>query len=284
MAIAAERLRENQTILVTGKVTFSHITRQRTGDNLRRHVEAQRNRGQLYPTNVPHTNITLTDAQVLYADQNAPSDEEKFVAEKQVYTSKTGQNAGKTGYGIDDKSNFLPPVFVKGEDGNYSQITPEGELDAGLDVTLVLRTFKPKEYEKRGVGLQQILVNEPIRYYSNQANAQALAAHGITISGPVNAVPADQGVAETVPENTAVNEDGHALPTPGSAAPAPAQEVSPAAAPAADAPAAPTAPQKSQKEIELERELAAIKAANTQQSSGEAAPGESAFDAGSPWG
>lgn len=222
--IAAEDLTEGRTILVEGTATFSRVASQYSGDELQQRIASQRQRGAKYPTTKPHTTIAITNAQVTPADPNSMSLEEQFVQER-TFISKSGENQGKAGYSIDDASSFLPPVMQPDPEnpGQYIQVKPlEGELAKGLPVTLVLNTYKSKNHEKRGIGLQQILCRESIRYYSNNATAEALKAYGITIAGPVvqqnaaDAVAPDQSAQQ--PVNTVTDPNtGHPMPGPAAA-------------------------------------------------------------------
>lgn len=303
-SIAAENLTEGRTILVQGTVTFSRVASQYSGDELQQRIASQRQRGAKYPTTRPHTTIAITNAQVIPADPNNMSPEEQFIQER-TFISKSGENQGKAGYSIDDASSFLPPVMQPDPEnpGQYIQVNPlEGELAKGLPVTLVLNTYKPKDHEKRGIGLQQILCRESIRYYSNNATAEALKAYGITIAGPVvqqnaaDAVAPDQSAQQ--PVNTVTDPNtGHPMPGP-AAAPTAAPTAQPAQVtqqpPVQDPAAAPVAQPADNEQYggltaeqyiaQLQQQVAAQPAQPPQ-----AAPGQSPFDvdsnnvAPSPW-
>mgnify|MGYP001285168562 CR=1 FL=1 len=268
-AVPAERLREGSQILVRGKISFSRLARLIEGEALTKSIEQARARGALYPTTVPHTTINLVDAQVLPADPANPSPEEVFVHEKLMYAVKSGENAGKQAFGVDNKSAYLPTVLEQDPEnpGQYRQLILERDLATGLDVTVVLEVFKPAGYEKRGIGLQQVVLNEAPKYYSSGVNTSALAARGIVVNGPIRTVaaPTDAAPSDTaaaaaafaaeadragfaVPANSAVSASGLPMPMPGAQgiAPAPtlAQQAFPVSAPAASAPvAAPAFPQ-----------------------------------------
>lgn len=295
MSIPAERLREDQTILVRGKISYSRLAAQITGEELARSIENARKRGSLYPTTKPHTTISLIDAVVTPLDPNNPTTEEQYVGEK-IYTVKNGDNAGKRGFSHDDTSPTLPQVFEPTPEGKHHQVVLDNDLDSGLDVTLVLRTFKPANYEKRGLGLQQVILHEPIRYYQagGGADPAALSALGITIEGPVTRVSAADAAAvankqadpraeESTAVPTVVGEDGLAMPGAVGEAPAPQQQQAQAAPAAQDAPMAqlptttPAAPQggDAARIAELEAQLAAAR--------GQSPQGGSAFDGESPW-
>lgn len=251
--IPAERLREDQTVIVRGHISYSRLAKLIDGAELVRSIESARKRGSLYPTDKPHTTISLVDARVVPLTPGSPTLEEQYTAEK-LYQVKSGDNAGKTGFSIDDKSPNLPPVFEPHDDGKggteHRQVILEQDLDSGLDVTLVLRTFQSGGYAKKGLGIQQVILNEPLRYYNSASiNTAALSALGITIAGPVQRVSGAEAASRvpdapvqdegSLPEGTQV-VDGLALPGPVASAPAPAvfQQPVAQAAPVAEDPAA----------------------------------------------
>lgn len=237
--IPAERLREGQTILVKGFISFSRLARLIEGAELDKRVADGRKRGQLYPTTVPHTTISLIDAAIDFADQAAPTLEEQYVAEK-LYAVKNGDNAGKIGFNIDDKSAYLPAVFEPNPEkaGTHRQVILDSDLASGIPVTLVLNTFGSDKYAKKGLGLQQVILHEPVRYYSQGVDTSALAARGIVIDGPITRVAGVDSMAAApapaeLPAGTTTDGNGYPVP-----APAPAQAVAQAVAqaPTAQAP------------------------------------------------
>lgn len=292
----ADQLRSDQTIFVRGRISFSRLTKHIDGEELAKSIAAARARGSKYPTTKPHTTISLIDAAVVPANAQAPTLEEIFV-QNRVYTVKSGDNAGKAGFSIDDKSPNLPPVFEpipaneQDGSGSHRQLVLDRDLDSGLDVTLVLRTFTQGDYANKGLGLQQVILNEAPRYYGGGGiDNSALAAIGITISGPVQRVAPNTAEAaptsdgNDLPQGTVVTDEGYALPGPGAfAQPAPVQQAAPQPAPVQQAtPAAPAAPAAQPTVAELQAQLAALQAA---QQPAATPQGGSAFDAGdNPWG
>lgn len=282
--IAAEALRAGQQILLQGTLTFGKLAEQYTGEALERRIAQQTSNGSYYPTKVPHTTVNIADAKVLFHDPANPTLEEQFVQSK-LYTIKAGDNQGKIGFGIDDKSRNLPPVFQKNAEGKFEQVKLERELASGLDVMLVVETYAPKDYAKKGLGLRQVLVNEEIRYFGGGASVEALAERGIVFAAPIEQVPATAGASapagggayegEALPANTQIDPNsGLAMPSPGIPAPAVA------AAPVATTTVAPIpvpAPAAAPVPVEdKDAEIAALKAALAAQS---ATPqGQSAFD------
>lgn len=263
-SVQAEQLTEGTSVFIRGKLAFARLTRLIEGEELAR-VNQRKVQNGMSPVNQPHTTATITEAEVTYADPANPTLEEQFVAERR-YTSKKNPDSGAN-YSIDSKGNNLPIIAIPSEknDGTYDQDTSGRELDRGLDVTLVLRVYKPKNYAKRGLSLDQVIVHETPRYYGGGGvNAEDLKARGIVFNSPPRAVPASEaspvGAAPGVEAADNGVEDDMSFPTPQPVA-APQAQAQPAPAPApAAAPAEETAEEKLKR---LEAENAALKNAGS---------------------
>jgi hypothetical protein len=316
MTISAAQLREGQQILVKGKTSFSRLASLVEGPALQKSIEQSKARGSLYPTTVPHTTINLVDVEVLAANPAAPTPEEQFVHEK-TYTVKSGDNAGKVGYSIDNKSTYLPTILEQDPEnpGQYRQLLLERDLAGGLEVTLVLQVFKSGDNANRGIGLQQVVLMEPVKYYSTGLDTSALAARGIVVNGPIKTVSASDAAATAFageaersgfdPSTTQVSASGFAGPVPGmqgtvpapaavspfpvsTPAPAPVAQFAPAPQTApAPVPAAAPAQSAADTIAALEQQIAQQKAALAGQGGasafGDAAPAPVAAAATSPW-
>lgn len=239
--IQPEALTEGASVLVDGRLVFGRLRTRFEGEEL-----VRRNQGRTYPVTSPHTTVTVGGASVRYRNPAAPTIEEQYVAER-VYTSKTHPEHGPS-YSLDSKGNNLPEIYAKADNGHYVQDDDPQELANGLDVTLVITVYKPRAYEKRGLALTRVLVNEPIRYYGggDGVDTADLASRGIVFDGashPVrpgdhepSATPADPGeepAADEVPAGTVIDENGFAAPAP-TAVPAPTPAAASAPAPADD--------------------------------------------------
>lgn len=241
-SIAASQLSEGSTVLIRGKLAFARLTRLIEGQDL---VASDQRKAQngMNPVGKPHTTATITHAEVVFADPSNPTTEEQFVAERR-YNSKKNPDTGLN-YSIDSKGTNLPIIAVPAENGNFDQDTSGRELAQGLDVTLVLRVYKPKNFSNRGLALDQVLVNEAPRYFNTGGpSPEALAARGVVFNSPPQAVAASDaspvGESQDVSVGTDV-EDGLSFPSPQPQSPV--QTEQPAAAPAqVQAPAPPAQP------------------------------------------
>jgi hypothetical protein len=247
--IEAEDLTPGAVVMIQGTITYSQLRTPISGQQL-----VERNKFRKHPAVMPYTTITIGDAAVLPNPANPePTTEEKFVAERLYIPAKHPEHG--LSYTVDSKGS-LPQILVRNEQGHYAADTSTEELANGLNVTLVLRFYASKKYPdgKRGVSVAQVLVNEPVRYYTRSGvEADELAARGIVIDGPLPAATpitedpvqtpeqaAPAAPAPVVPTGTGtgtvIDENGFAGPAPVAAtpAPAPAQAPVPVSDPAAE--------------------------------------------------
>lgn len=252
-AISANQLTEGTSVFIRGKLAFARLTSLIEGAALAASDQRKVQNG-MSPVGKPHTTATITEAEVQFADPANPTVEEQFVSERR-YTSKKNPASGAN-YSIDSKGTNLPIIAIPSEkgDGTYDQDTSGRELAQGLDVTLVLRVYKPKNFANRGLSLDQVIVHETPRYYNAGGVASGeLAARGIVFNTPPRAVQAQPGTDSAVgngeePVATEV-EDGLSFPAPQPAVAAPVAAPTPAqvhtqvaTAPVAVLPEAPAAP------------------------------------------
>lgn len=252
-AISANQLTEGTSIFIRGKLAFARLTSLIEGAALAASDQRKVQNG-MSPVGKPHTTATITEAEVQFADPANPTVEEQFVSERR-YTSKKNPASGAN-YSIDSKGTNLPIIAIPSEkgDGTYDQDTSGQELAQGLDVTLVLRVYKPKNFANRGLSLDQVIMHETPRYYNAGGVASGeLAARGIVFNTPPRAVQAQPGTDSAVgngeePVATEV-EDGLSFPAPQPAVAAPVAAPTPAqvhtqvaTAPVAVLPEAPAAP------------------------------------------
>ncbi|WP_405776136.1 hypothetical protein [Streptomyces sp. NBC_01538] len=241
--ISASQITEGKNVFIRGKLGFAVLARLIEGAELVA-SDQRRTKNGMTPVGKPHITATIIHAEVQCADPNNPTLEEQFVSERRYDSPKRPETGAN--YSIDSKGSTLPIIAIpspKG-DGTYDQDESGQELAQGLDVTLVLRTYKPKDFNNRGLALEQVIVHEEPRYYNaGGVDPAELAARGIVLNGtprPVQTTPASAAPA-AVPVATEV-EDGLSFPTPQPAS-APvavaAQAQAPATAVAAPVAAAP---------------------------------------------
>lgn len=167
--ISTNQLTPGESLMIRGRLQYSRLTSKIEGEEL-----ARRNQGQRYPITTPYTTATICDAQIIAKDPSHPSLFEQW-AQNRLYTSKA---EGATGYAFsaNNKGNSLPWIGVEESKGTVHQVYPEGELAKDLQVTLVLSVFKTSQ--NNGVGLDGVIVHEPLRLFSPNDAASVLKQHG----------------------------------------------------------------------------------------------------------
>jgi hypothetical protein len=185
-------LNPDTTYLLRGKVAYSRVSRHTTDEE-----RIKDNQRRTYKIDKNYTNITIYDVQILCKDPTNPTIEEQYAAEC-LYKSHVDKYTGKS-FSALNKSENLPKVGVIDEKtGEYNVVKLQGELAQGLDVTIVMRVFKGKNSMNNGVSLDTILVNEPLRYFSNNVVEKDLEARGIIFhdEAPMEAPAGDKPVED----------------------------------------------------------------------------------------
>lgn len=192
--IDINQLKPGDIIFVEGLVKFSRITKHVSGEELEK-TDARRK----VKIKKPYTNITITQSKILPNTPGSLSMAEEFVQNK-FYIASENVNVKPEIYDFQfiNKSPYKPQVSQCDPDNPKVcyEIIPEAELAKGLKVILVLQIYDAKKqgFGTNGLGLDGILLREPIRYYEQGRNfAQALAARGITM----NSLPDNERPVET---------------------------------------------------------------------------------------
>lgn len=208
---------------VRGKLGYSRLTSQIDGDELRKDITRRRQKGWM-PIERPYTTATINGAEVICADANNLTPEERYAVES-LYVSTASRNQGEFSFTANNKGNSLPYIAVSRPDDPSvaDQIQPDGELASGLDVTLIMRVFKGKP--NNGVSLDGVIVNEPIRYYNNAQAGAGLSQLGIKFNslpqGAMN-TPDNAGIDDAAAQPAYAEHDDTPFSSGPAAAPAPA--------------------------------------------------------------
>lgn len=203
--IQDSQLTVGASVLVRGNVTFSRITRRLEGEELKNDQARRRTRGQI-PIDKPYVTISICNATIVPKVPNTLTPDEQYVAER-FYTSQKPEKPGMN-FTIDSKSQYLPYIsqVKEGNPREVDQVKPLGEPATGLDVVLVLRIFQSSNYGgmgRKGVTLDGIIAQEPIRYYTSNNAALLLKERGITY----NALPPEEleSMTQQAANNTEVD-------------------------------------------------------------------------------
>lgn len=239
------QLTANAKIYVEGTVSFSHISKHIEGEALQKD-KARKIQMGMSPIDKPYTTISIKDAKIHPQNPAQLTLEEQFIQERFYLKTDAVTNQQYYGYTVNNKSPYLPTVSQYHPDKNTaSQVDIDGkELATGLKVILCLSVFQSKNFSNKGIGLDNIIVMEPIQYY-NAGNTD-LSALGITyqpLPGDAarNAVTPNANVANNATETpvTPVSEPtGNAFATQNNMAAQQATPI-PQATPVQNAQAAP---------------------------------------------
>lgn len=160
--VNASQITPNKYIWIRGRLTFSRVASKIEGDELSKMNERKRIQGRKDITEKPHTTATISNAEIIPQTPGELTLEEKFIAERMGVSTKNPQLGNY--YTAINKGNSLPKVGVLTPENKYVETQMDKrELQNGLDVTLVIRTFKGNP--NNGTALDGIIINEPIRFY-----------------------------------------------------------------------------------------------------------------------
>ena len=239
--ISASQIRPGSTIILRGKIEYARV-RSLMGpediDKLNEIRRANRKPGApFYPLdrNKPLTRLSLSNVEVVFKSPDGKPDLEEYYVYERLFQTPEKPELGNR-WGIDNKGNRLP-VLLKVIDGKAVQITDNEipastmsmptEPDRDQLVTVVLNVYSSGMNANNGIGLQTIIFDGEPEWFTggnSAVNNNALAALGITLSGPI------------------VAQEGVVMNEPAQQAAAPAAPIAPVAAPAVAAPVATVVP------------------------------------------
>lgn len=258
--ISASQIRPGATIILRGQIEYARV-RSLLGPADIEKLNRARTKSEPLDVNKPITRLALHHAEVVPQAPDGQMTPEEYYVWERMFETPDKPELGRR-WSIDNKGTVLP-VLLKAVDGTARQITDDEipasptslptEPERDQLVTVVLNVYDTKRVNK-GIGIQAIIFNEEPRWYtgSSSVNNTALAALGITLSGPIVAhsgvvanepetaapaqvaapvapvAPAVPAVPQAAPQNTVVDAaSGLAMPAPVTqpVAPAPAAQI-----------------------------------------------------------
>lgn len=184
---STDMLQAGDTFVVRGRTSYPRLTHVLDGEELQEEIKRATQQGRI-PTTTPHVYTTLVDATIEYVNPQAPTLAECYAAER-LYTNKDG----KVCYTAVRKSQTLPDFGVVNPndytkvDGIY--LDPNKTLANGLDVKCYFRVFDTKAGMHKGISLDAIVFQEPVRYYEFSNASSQLEARGIVWTPPTGEAP-----------------------------------------------------------------------------------------------
>lgn len=206
--VKAETLNVGDVIYVKGIVDFSHITRKYEPGTeefdeafLRRKMSNPKAR----KPEKGYTSITILNPKIntqnkeafKYEGDQIVADIDKMTPlEAYMYESMFQSKKDRAWRLNNENKGNLPQVGeINKKTKEITLVTPKGELAKGLKVVLVFNVFKAGE--NKGVGLQAVLADEPLRYFSTNSTFSSLENLGFTIKDDRDQTEDDS--AEVVP-------------------------------------------------------------------------------------
>ena len=241
--ISASQIRPGQNIILRGQIEYARVRSLMGPEDIDTLNKARNRSHYKLDRNKPLTRLALYNAEVVPQNPSGQMTPEEYYVWERMFETADKPELGRR-WNIDNKGNRLP-ILLKAVDGKAEQIRDEDVPPSSMSmptepardqtVTVVLNVYD-SGMGNNGIGIQAIIFSGEPEWFTggNSVNNNALAALGITLSGPI---VAQEGIVATEAPVQAVN----AAPVAAPVAPVVAQPVAPAA-PAVAQPVAPAAP------------------------------------------
>lgn len=201
--ISINELTPNDIIRVRGKVSWSHISYLYEGDELKAETEKRNQHSKFKTELTPHTRLSLTNAEIIEENPipGQPSLLAQYIRQRMWLSTQNPE----LGYHYDaiSKRKTPPEVYVHANPNQTTvdqiYLTPKTqELAIGLDVTVVLRVYKPKNYGNNAIAFDSVIINEPPRFFQATGGGaeSVLQRLGLTVNhGDAPKAPAQETAA-----------------------------------------------------------------------------------------
>lgn len=246
--ISASQIRPGANIIIRGQIEYARVRSLMGPEDIDKLNQARTKSRYKLDRNKPLTRLSLYNAEVVPQSPDGQMTPEEFYVYERMFQTQDKPELGNR-WNIDNRGNRLP-ALLKVVDGQARQImddeVPPSSMSIPTEpardqiVTVILNVY-PSDGGNNGIGIQAIIFNDEPQWFSggNSVNTGALAALGITLSGPI------VNQTGTIATETPVQQTEVAAPTapvaPVAAAPvqapvatpvAPAQVTAPVVAPA----------------------------------------------------
>lgn len=209
--VLARQLNVGDTIYVSGKVVYSHITKKiEVGSPEFEAANQRKINSGAEPATAAYSSITISHPSIKtknpeafkYVNDEIVADTSKMTPlEVYAYESMYKQQAsGEWRLSNENKGNLPQVGQMNTATKEVTLITPKGELAVGLEVVLIFKVYQTKT-KRKGLGLQAVFSLGDIRYYSANDTVSALADLGFVVKDQREAEPIVQEQAtSTQPE------------------------------------------------------------------------------------
>lgn len=207
--VKAETLNVGDVIYVKGIVDFSHITRKYepgTEEFEQAFIRRKMSNPKARKPEKGYTSITILNPSISTKDKNAfkyegdeiVADIEKMTPlEAYMYESMFKSKNGGWRLSNENKGNLPQVGEIDKKTKEIKLVTPKGELAKGLKVVLVFNVYKAGD--NKGVGLQAVLADEPLKYFSTNNTFSSLENLGFTIKDERDQTEDESAEAEVTP-------------------------------------------------------------------------------------
>lgn len=246
--ISASQIRPGANIIIKGQIEYARVRSLMGPEDIDKLNQARTRSKYKLDRNKPLTRLSLYNTEVVPQSPDGQMTLEEFYVYERMFQTQDKPELGNR-WNIDNKGNRLP-ALLKVVDGQARQIMddeiPPSSMSIPTEpardqlVTVILNVY-PSDGGNNGIGIQAIIFNEEPKWFSggSSVNTGALAALGITLSGPIvnqtgtiateTAAQPTEVAAPVAPVATAPVQAPVAAPV------APTQVATPVVAPAAPA-------------------------------------------------
>ena len=192
--ILASQIRPGANIIIRGQIEYARVRSLMGPEDIDKLNNARTKSRYKLDRNKPLTRLSLYNAEVVPQSPDGQMTPEEFYVYERMFQTQDKPELGNR-WNIDNKGNRLP-ALLKVVDGQARQIMddeiPASSMSIPTEpakdqlVTVILNVY-PSDGGNNGIGIQAIIFNDEPQWFSggNSVNTGALAALGITLSGPI---------------------------------------------------------------------------------------------------
>lgn len=192
--ISASQIRPGANIIIKGQIEYVRVRSLMGPEDIDKLNQARTRSKYKLDRNKPLTRLSLYNAEVVPQSPDRKLTIEEYYVYERMFQTQDKPELGNR-WNIDNKGNRLP-ALLKVVDGQARQImddeVPPSSMSIPTEpakdqiVTVILNVY-PSDGGNNGIGIQAIIFNDEPQWFSggNSVNTGALAALGITLSGPI---------------------------------------------------------------------------------------------------
>lgn len=192
--ILASQIRPGANIIIRGQIEYARVRSLMGPEDIDRLNNARTKSRYKLDRNKPLTRLSLYNTEVVPQSPDRKLTIEEYYVYERMFQTQDKPELGNR-WNIDNKGNRLP-ALLKVVDGQARQImddeVPSSSMSIPTEpakdqiVTVILNVY-PSDGGNNGIGIQAIIFNDEPQWFSggSSVNTGALAALGITLSGPI---------------------------------------------------------------------------------------------------